>query len=67
MIEGTPGGPYGGGIDEFNKVQTNMEKRRKEIQAILEPDERIFSLTAYPRMGCDDFTDPSSNPDPENR
>ena len=32
MIEGTPGGPYGGDITEFNLVEDNMKMRRKEVQ-----------------------------------
>ena len=66
MIEGTPGGPYGGDITEFNLVEDNMKKRRKEVQALLGPDEYIFSLTAYPRMGCEGFTIPLVTPDPQN-
>lgn len=65
MIEGTPGGPYGGDISEFSLVEDNMKKRRKEVQGLLGPDEYIFSLTAFPRLGCDQFTIPSSVPDPE--
>ena len=63
MVEGTPGFPYAGDITEFNKVEANMRTRRKEVQALLGPDEHVFSLTAYPRMGCQDFTEPASQPD----
>jgi len=42
MVEGTPGGPYGGDISEFNKVEQNMRKRRKEVQALLGEDEYVF-------------------------
>ena len=66
MVEGTPGGPYGGAISEFREVQANMEKRRKEIEAFCGPNEKIFTITAYPRMGCDDFTEPSERPDIHN-
>ena len=41
-----------------------MRKRRKEVQALLGEDEYVFSLTAYPRMGCDNFTKPEALPDP---
>lgn len=43
-----------------------MKKRRKEVQALLGPDEYIFSLTAFPRMGCEGFTSPPVLPDPKN-
>ena len=43
-----------------------MEKRRREVQELLGPDEKIFSITSFPRMGCDDFTAPFSKPDAEN-
>ena len=43
-----------------------MRKRRKEVQALLGPDEYIFSVTAYPRMGCENFTEPRHDPDIEN-
>jgi len=66
MIEGTPGGPYVHDISEFNKVEENMRKRRKEVQALLGKDEYVFSLTAYPRMGCENFTEPETSPDPNN-
>lgn len=52
MIEGTPGLPYGDSqfsFSQFNKVETNMKNRRKEIQALLEKDEAIISLTVFPR------------------
>ena len=65
MVEGTPGGPYGGDISEFNKVEQNMRKRRKEVQDLLGEDEYVFSLTTYPRMGCENFTEPEVLPDPE--
>lgn len=66
LIDIIPGGPYAGDIGEFNLVEVNMKKRRREVQALLQPDEKVFSLTAFPRMGCDDFTWPPAHPDPEN-
>ena len=60
------GGPYAHDISEFNKVEENMRKRRKEVQALLGKDEYVFSLTAYPRMGCENFTEPETAPDPIN-
>lgn len=49
---GTPGLPYGDSqfsFSLFNKVEQNMKNRRKEIQALLEKDEAIISLTVFPR------------------
>ncbi len=42
-----------------------MRKRREEVQALMDPDERVYSLTAFPRMGCAHFTDPPFDPNPE--
>ncbi len=67
MIEGTPGGPYGGDISEFNQVQSNMRTRRKEVEAMLGENEFIFSLTAFPRLGCAGFTVGDKMPNPVSR
>ena len=40
-------------ISEFNQVESNMRKRRKEIQAVLEDSrEGVFSMSTFPRLGC---------------
>nr|XP_039254542.1 glutamate--cysteine ligase catalytic subunit-like [Styela clava] len=69
MIEGTPGKPYGGLMAHFNMVEANMALRRKEVEEHLHENERIASLTVFPRLGCDSFTlpehkieGPESNP-----
>jgi len=64
MIEGTPGGPYESSVDELLKVQENMRKRRLQVEALLGKDEMLFSLTAFPRIGCPGFTFPSYEPQP---
>jgi len=64
MIEGTPGGPYLSSVDEFNKVQESMKKRREQVEALLGKDEMLFALTAFPRMGCEAFTCPPALPQP---
>ena len=49
MIEGTPGQPYGGTMSEFNTVEDNMDKRRREASAALKPNETLCTVTAFPR------------------
>ena len=40
-------------ISEFNQVESNMRKRRKEIQAVLkDSNEGVFSMSTFPRLGC---------------
>nr|XP_022918914.1 glutamate--cysteine ligase [Onthophagus taurus] len=64
MIEGTPGVPYGGLMAHFNIVEANMRYRRLEVQEYLNPGECVLTLTSFPRLGCDNFTDPPSKPTP---
>ncbi|KZS07939.1 Glutamate--cysteine ligase catalytic subunit [Daphnia magna] len=66
MVEGTPGKPYGGLLAHFNVVEANMKNRRKEVSALLEKDEHILSITAFPRLGCEGFCVPEVKPDPVN-
>lgn len=66
MVEGTPGGPYGGSTNYFNTVEHNMRIRRQEVEALLEEGEVCVSISAFPRLGCPDFTSPSQQPDPLN-
>jgi glutamate--cysteine ligase catalytic subunit len=56
MIEGTPGWPYGGRVEDLLVVQDNMAQRRKEVQRLLQGGEVILCLTHFPLMGVDDFT-----------
>lgn len=65
MIEGTPGKPYGGLLAHFNIVEANMKHRRDEVTALLGENEQIFSITAFPRSGCEDFCTPAAKPQPE--
>lgn len=64
MIEGTPGKPYGGLPAHLNIVEANMRYRREEAQDLLRPDEVLFSITNFPRLGCPGFTDPPASPTP---
>lgn len=49
MIEGTPGQPYGGTMSEFNTVEGNMGKRRREASLVLNQNETLCTITAFPR------------------
>ncbi|CAL9687977.1 unnamed protein product [Knipowitschia caucasica] len=64
MIEGTPGQPYGGTMSEFNTVEGNMGKRRREASFLLKDNETLATVTAFPRLGCPGFTRPEHPPTP---
>uniref|UniRef100_A0A3Q3IDH6 Glutamate--cysteine ligase n=1 Tax=Monopterus albus TaxID=43700 RepID=A0A3Q3IDH6_MONAL len=64
MIEGTPGQPYGGTMSEFNTVEGNMGKRRREASAVLNQNETLCTITSFPRLGCPGFTKPECSPTP---
>ncbi|XP_071957719.1 glutamate--cysteine ligase catalytic subunit-like [Antedon mediterranea] len=66
MVEGTPGKPYGGTLAHFNIVEANMRLRREEVRKLLDEQngEAPLSLTAFPRLGCPNFTHPSYEPTP---
>ena len=49
MVEGTPGQPYGSIVSFFNTVESNMRARRREVEALLRPDEILLSITSFPR------------------
>uniref|UniRef100_A0A5F9CED7 Glutamate--cysteine ligase n=1 Tax=Oryctolagus cuniculus TaxID=9986 RepID=A0A5F9CED7_RABIT len=49
MIEGTPGQPYGGTMSEFNTVEDNMRKRRKEATSLLGENQAVCTITSFPR------------------
>ncbi|XP_040839498.1 glutamate--cysteine ligase catalytic subunit isoform X5 [Ochotona curzoniae] len=64
MIEGTPGQPYGGTMSEFNTVEDNMRKRRKEASSLLGENQALCTITSFPRLGCPGFTLPEYKPNP---
>uniref|UniRef100_A0A674D1D3 Glutamate--cysteine ligase n=1 Tax=Salmo trutta TaxID=8032 RepID=A0A674D1D3_SALTR len=64
MIEGTPGQPYGGTMSEFNTVEDNMGKRRREASSVLNKNETLATITSFPRLGCPGFTQPEYKPTP---
>lgn len=39
-----------------------MRRRRAEVQALLGPDERVFSMSCCPRLGCPKFSFPELVP-----
>lgn len=49
MIEGTPGQPYGGTMSEFNTVEGNMAKRRREASSLLNHNQTLCTITSFPR------------------
>lgn len=49
MIEGTPGQPYGGTMSEFNTVEGNMAKRRREASSVLDHNQTLCTITSFPR------------------
>ncbi|XP_067840093.1 glutamate--cysteine ligase catalytic subunit isoform X2 [Heptranchias perlo] len=64
MIEGTPGQPYGGTMADFNTVEANMKLRRHEVFSLLKVNGTICTITAFPRLGCHQFTQPVYEPKP---
>ncbi|KPP70212.1 glutamate--cysteine ligase catalytic subunit-like, partial [Scleropages formosus] len=67
MIEGTPGQPYGGNMSDFNTVEDNMGKRRREALSVLKENETLGTITSFPRLGCPGFTLPECEPTPVER
>ena len=66
MVEGTPGNPYDHKIDNFDKLEENMRLRRSQVLALLDSkDEYCASLTAFPLLGCEEFTHPAHLPTPD--
>lgn len=59
MVEGTPGSPYNHNIANFNKLESNMSFRRKQVQDMLGEDEYVLSLTNFPFLGRPNYTFPN--------
>ncbi|KAK9503697.1 hypothetical protein O3M35_010204 [Rhynocoris fuscipes] len=64
MLEATPGKPYGGLLAHFNIVEANMRYRREEAQKQLASNERLLTVTSFPRLGCGVFSTPPTYPTP---
>jgi glutamate--cysteine ligase catalytic subunit len=52
-------------VKDLLTVEDNMASRRKQAAAFLMPNERIFSLTSFPRLGTVNYTEPPTKPDGE--
>ncbi|CAH8498948.1 unnamed protein product [Heterobilharzia americana] len=65
MIEGVPGIPFGRLLHAFSTVECNMRKRRLELMAHLPQDCVALTISAFPRLGCEEFCYPAANPTPD--
>ncbi|CAF1502581.1 unnamed protein product, partial [Didymodactylos carnosus] len=66
VVEGVPEKPYGFLPIHFNTVEANMKLRRQQVQNILDKDEYILNISAFPRLGSPAFTYPILKNDPLN-
>ena len=64
MVEGTPGKPFGNLMSHFNQVESNMRRRREEVQSRLASNEAPMTLTCFPLLGVPGFTFPEYSPAP---
>lgn len=61
MVEATPLRPYDGTLfEDYVYVEANMAKRREVSQSELPAHVVPLTLTAFPRMGCGNFTSPTA-------
>ncbi|BFZ62030.1 glutamate--cysteine ligase [Saitoella coloradoensis] len=58
MLEATPGAPYNCSLKDLLTVEPNMKRRRVIAKAHMKENESPITLTSYPRLGCERFTDP---------
>ncbi|KAJ5884813.1 hypothetical protein N7495_009323 [Penicillium taxi] len=58
MLEATPGSPWGIGFKDLLKVESNMKWRREVAKAHMAPNESPITMTTYPRLGTNDYTQP---------
>ncbi|XP_036370466.1 glutamate--cysteine ligase catalytic subunit-like [Octopus sinensis] len=63
MIEGKPRNPFGNSITDLNCIEEHFKERRKSIKPLLGPDQILLTITAFPRLGCPNFTFPSYEAD----
>ncbi|KCV69229.1 hypothetical protein H696_04646 [Fonticula alba] len=52
MLECTPGSPYGPHVKDLLQVEPNMVARREMISGHLRPNERLLTITTFPRLGA---------------
>lgn len=63
MVEATPAEPFNGNsLDDYLYVEKNMNKRREVSSDELPNNVRPVTLTTFPRMGCGNFTSPTTKP-----
>ncbi|KAA1063774.1 hypothetical protein PGTUg99_000151 [Puccinia graminis f. sp. tritici] len=63
MLESTPGAPYISTLEDCLRVEFNMRYRRELIRAKLAENERLVTLTSFPRLGAPQgFTVPYEAP-----
>ncbi|KAL9617476.1 MAG: hypothetical protein Q9160_007739 [Pyrenula sp. 1 TL-2023] len=59
MLEATPGKPWGIGLKDLLKVESDMKRRRIIARDHMGPNEQPITLTTFPRLGIkSDFTSP---------
>ncbi|CAM2724594.1 unnamed protein product [Rotaria socialis] len=66
VIEGIPSKPYHSHPNNYYYVQSNMILRREQIQKILDKNEFLMTISAFPRLGCAACTHPEYKSDPLN-
>jgi hypothetical protein len=49
MIENSPTMPFGSLIAHLNLVEKNMNARRADLANFLGPDERLITVSSFPR------------------
>ncbi|GAB1605628.1 glutamate--cysteine ligase catalytic subunit-like [Argonauta hians] len=58
MLEGKPKNPYTEDISQLTLVEPHLKERRRTVNLMLGPNERMVTLTTFPRLGCPGFTFP---------
>ncbi|KAF2669907.1 GCS-domain-containing protein [Microthyrium microscopicum] len=58
MIETEPNKPYGNSPKALLKVKDDMKQRREAIQSELGKEEKLMTLSVFPRLGVDHFLEP---------
>lgn len=62
QLECSPLQPF----QDFKTVESDMRRRRAEVQELLEGDECLMTLVNSLRFGCKNFTYPAMQPQPDN-
>ncbi|CAF4315865.1 unnamed protein product [Rotaria magnacalcarata] len=66
VIEGIPLKPYHSHPNNYYYVQSNMILRREQIQKIVDKNEFLMTISAFPRLGCAACTHSEYKSDPLN-